>query len=39
MGFFNKKRTDGATYDGQGEVRRGFIDVVQQPFYWCTTHC
>lgn len=29
MGFFNKKRTDGATYDGQGEDRRGFIDVIQ----------
>lgn len=29
MGFFNKNRTDGATYDGQGEERRGFIDVIQ----------
>lgn len=29
MGFFNKIRTDGATYDGQGEERRGFIDVIQ----------
>ena len=29
MGFFNKLRTDGATYDGQGEERRGFIDVIQ----------
>lgn len=29
MGFFNKLRSDGATYDGQGEERRGFIDVIQ----------
>lgn len=29
MGFFNRKRTDGYTYDGQGEDRRGFIDVIQ----------
>ena len=29
MGFFNKVRTDGATYDGQGEERRGLIDIIQ----------
>lgn len=29
MGFFNKLRSDGATYDGQGEERRGFIDIIQ----------
>lgn len=29
MGLFNHKRTDGATFDGQGEERRGFIDVIQ----------
>lgn len=29
MGFFNKIRTDGATYDGQGEERRGLIDIIQ----------
>ena len=29
MGFFNRKRTDGATFDGQGDERRGFIDVIQ----------
>ena len=29
MGLFNRKRTDGATFDGQGEERRGFIDVIQ----------
>ena len=29
MGFFNRKRTDGQTYDGQGDDRRGFIDVIQ----------
>lgn len=29
MGFFNRKRTDGQTYDGQGGDRRGFIDVIQ----------
>lgn len=28
MGLFNKKRSDGVTYDGQGEERKGFIDVV-----------
>lgn len=29
MGFFNKRRTDGITYDGQGEERTGLIDVIQ----------
>jgi len=29
MGLFNKQRTDGRTYDGQGEERRGSIDVIQ----------
>ena len=29
MGFFNKLRTDGATFDGQGEERRGLFDVIQ----------
>ena len=29
MGFFNRKRNDGATFDGQGNERRGFIDVIQ----------
>ena len=29
MGFFNKVRTDGATFDGQGEERRGLFDVIQ----------
>lgn len=29
MGLFNRKRTDGATFDGQGDERRGFIDVIQ----------
>ena len=29
MGLFNKQRTDGATYDGQGEERRGLVDVIQ----------
>lgn len=29
MGLFNKTRTDGQTYDGQGEDRQGLIDVVQ----------
>lgn len=29
MGFFNKLRTDGATFDGQGEERRGLWDVIQ----------
>ena len=29
MGFFNKIRTDGATFDGQGEERRGLFDVIQ----------
>lgn len=28
MGLFNRQRTDGATYDGQGEERKGFIDLV-----------
>ena len=28
MGFFNKQRTDGRTYDGQGEERKGFIDRI-----------
>ena len=28
MGIFNKNRTDGETYDGQGEERKGLIDVV-----------
>ena len=28
MGLFNKQRTDGVTYDGQGEERVGFIDNV-----------
>lgn len=28
MGLFSKKRTDGITYDGQGEERSGFIDNV-----------
>ena len=28
MGLFNKQRTDGITYDGQGEERVGFIDNV-----------
>lgn len=29
MSFFSKLRSDGATFDGQGEERRGFIDVIQ----------
>ena len=29
MGFFNKLRSDGATYDSQGEERRGLIDVIK----------
>lgn len=29
MGFFNRKRTDGATFDGQGDDRRDFIDVIK----------
>lgn len=29
MGFFNRKRSDGFTFDGQGDDRRGFIDVIQ----------
>lgn len=28
MGFFNKQRTDGVTYDGQGAERVGIIDNV-----------
>ena len=28
MGLFTKQRSDGATYDGQGEERVGFIDNV-----------
>lgn len=29
MSFFNKIRTDGATFDGQGAERRGMIDIIQ----------
>lgn len=29
MGLFTRKRTDGMTFDGQVEDRRGFIDVIQ----------
>jgi membrane protease subunit (stomatin/prohibitin family) len=29
MGLFNKQRTDGETYDGQGKERRGFIDRIK----------
>lgn len=29
MGLFNRKRTDGMTFDGQGDDRRGYIDVIQ----------
>ncbi|GAP71957.1 hypothetical protein SAMD00024442_20_46 [Candidatus Symbiothrix dinenymphae] len=29
MGVFNKQRTDGQTYDGQGEERKGLIDVIK----------
>ena len=28
MGFFTKNRTDGQTYDGQGDARRGIADNV-----------
>lgn len=29
MGFFNRKRSDGVTFDGQNNDRSGLIDVVQ----------
>ena len=29
MGIFNKTRTDGVTYDGQGEERKGLIDRIK----------
>lgn len=29
MGLFNKSRKDGATFDGQGDQRRGLIDVIR----------
>lgn len=29
MGLFNKQRTDGATYDGQGAERKGIIDRIK----------
>ncbi|MDR1406545.1 MAG: SPFH domain-containing protein [Tannerella sp.] len=29
MSIFNKARTDGATRDGQGEARKGLIDVIK----------
>jgi len=29
MSIFNKTRTDGLTYDGQGEERKGLVDVIQ----------
>lgn len=29
MGFFNKLRSDGNTFDGQGDERRGLVDVIQ----------
>lgn len=29
MGLFNRNRTDGGTYDGQGEERKGFIDRIK----------
>ncbi len=29
MSFFTRKRDDGATYDGQGEERRGLVDVIK----------
>lgn len=29
MGIFNKERTDGYTYDGQGEERKGIIDRIK----------
>jgi membrane protease subunit (stomatin/prohibitin family) len=28
MSIFNKNRTDGETYDGQGDERKGLIDIV-----------
>lgn len=28
MGFFDRKRTDGATFDGQGDERKGIVDNV-----------
>ena len=28
MGLFDKKRSDGQTFDGQGDSRKGFIDNV-----------
>ena len=28
MGLFDKLRSDGQTYDGQGDARKGFIDNV-----------
>ena len=29
MGIFNKERTDGQTFDGQGDERKGMIDVIK----------
>jgi len=29
MGLLNKTRTDGATFDGQGDERKGFIDRIK----------
>ena len=29
MGLFNKPRTNGASYDGQGEERQGFLDRIK----------
>jgi membrane protease subunit (stomatin/prohibitin family) len=29
MGLFNKQRSDGITYDGQGEERKGLVDVIK----------
>ena len=29
MGFFNKLRSDGETFDGQANERRGLVDVIQ----------
>jgi len=29
MGIFNKERTDGVTYDGQGDERKGIIDRIK----------
>ena len=29
MGFFNKLRSDGETFDGQGNERHGLVDVIQ----------